>query len=121
MSEADEQREIVKWFRDTYPDYAVCMRVSQSEGQKGGGRKAAIAWSKRIAMGVVKGESDMAILLPRGGFGSLLIEHKAEGSTHTATPEQLEYIRRHNVLGNCAVVTRGVEAAKAAIVQYIES
>lgn len=119
MSESDEVRELVAWFRDKYPDYAMCLRVSQSEGKKGGNRSAAIAWSKRVAMGVVKGESDIAILLPRGSFGSLLIEHKAAEGTHKATKEQLEYIRHHNAIGNCAVVTRGVEMAQAAIDQYM--
>lgn len=119
MSESDEQREIVAWFRSEYPQYAMCLRVSQSEGKKGGGRSAAIAWSKRTAMGVVKGESDIAILLPRGGFGSLLIEHKAEKGQHKTTEAQLAYIQHHNAVGNCAVVTRGVEFAKAAIRQYM--
>jgi len=119
MSESDEVREIVRWFRLQYPEYALCLRVSQSEGKKGGGTSAAIAWSKRVAMGVVKGESDIAILLPRNGWGCLIIEHKAEGGTHKATMEQTAYITHHNHIGNCAVLTRGIDAAKAAIKAYI--
>lgn len=123
MSESDEQRAIVAWFRAEYPEFAKCLRVSQSEGQKGGGRKAAIGWSKRVAMGVVKGESDIAILLPRGGFGSLLVEHKADGSKHTTSEDQIDYINHHNSasVGNCAIVTRGVDMAKAAIRQYMNN
>lgn len=70
-------------------------------------------------MGGITGESDIAILLKRGEFGSLLIEHKAEKGQHKTTPAQLEYIQHHNAVGNCAVVTRGVEMAKAAIRQYM--
>jgi hypothetical protein len=72
-------------------------------------------------MGAVKGESDICIMLPRGGFGSLVIEHKAEGSRHVTSPSQIAYIQTHNAVGNCAIVTRGVEAAKAAIRQYMNN
>lgn len=119
MSEAAEQKEIVSWFRTEYPDYALCLRVSQSGGYRGTGRKGAIRTAKIAAMGGITGEADIAILLRRGEFGSLLIEHKAEGGKHKTTPEQLEYIRHHNAVGNCAVVTRGVDMAKAAIAQYM--
>lgn len=120
MTEAEEQKEIVAWFRATYPDYAVCLRVSQWGDARGRSRKtAAIRRAKARGQGAVDGESDMAILLKRGEFGSLLIEHKSAGQAHKASEAQLEYIRRHNALGNCAIVTRGVEAAKAAIAQYM--
>jgi len=72
------------------------------------------------AQGVHPGESDMLLALPRGDYGSLVIEHKAAGSAHKASPEQLQYIDRHNMSGNCAIVTRGVDAAKAAIITYME-
>ena len=119
MTESDEQKAIVAWFRTEYPDYALCLRVSQSGGYRGAGRKGAIRTAQVAAMGGITGESDIAILLKRGEFGSLLIEHKAENGQHKTTPAQLEYIRHHNAVGNCAVVTRGVEMAKAAIRQYM--
>ena len=110
MSETDEQKAIVAWFRAEYPEYALCLRVSQS-----GGYRAQIA-----SMGGITGESDIAILLRRGQYGSMLIEHKAEGSKHPTSPAQLEYIQHHNACGNCAVVTRGIEMAQAAIRQYMD-
>jgi len=118
-SEADEQKGIVAWFRAEYPDYALCLRVSQSGGYRGSGRNGAIRTAKVAAMGGVTGESDIAILLPRAGFGSLLIEYKASHGEHDATEAQLEYIRHHNSVGNCAVIARGVEMAQAAIRQYM--
>ena len=122
LSESDEQKEIVRWFRSEYPEFAKCLRVSQSGGYRGKGRQGAIRSALIKAMGGVTGESDIAILLPRGGtYGSLLIEHKAAGGAHKATPAQIDYIDYHNGIGNMAVITRGVEAAKAAIRQYIES
>ena len=119
MSESDEQREIVAWFRSEYPQYAKCLRVSLAGLNFGSGSRAARMVNYVRSMGVVEGESDIAILLKRGEFGSLLIEHKAEKGQHKTTEAQLEYIRHHNAVGNCAVVTRGVEMAKAAIRQYM--
>lgn len=119
MTEAQEQKAIVAWFRETYPDYKYALRVSMN-GVPRHGRHGRVIWAYMRGQGVHKGEADIAILLPRGGFGALLIEHKAEGSTHKLTPEQAEYISFHNVIGNCAIVTRGVEFAKSAITQYME-
>ena len=72
------------------------------------------------AQGGVTGEADIAILLPRGEYGSLLVEHKADGSTHKLSDAQQEYLDYHNIIGNCAVSTRGTEALKAAILAYME-
>jgi hypothetical protein len=119
MSESAEQKQIVAWFRQAYPEYAMSLRVSQSGGYRGKGRTGAIRSAQVTAMGGITGESDIAILLKRGGFGALLIEHKAEDSQHTASKAQLDYIRYHNAIGNCAVVTRGVGMAMGAIKQYM--
>ena len=89
MTESDEQKAIVAWFRTEYPDYALCLRVSQSGGYRGAGRKGAIRTAQVAAMGGITGESDIAILLKRGEFGSLLIEHKAEKGQHKTTEAQL--------------------------------
>ena len=119
MSEASEQRQIVQWFRETYPEYAHCLRVSLAGLNFGSGQRAARMVNHIRSQGIHPGEADILIALQRGGFGSLVIEHKADGSAHKASPEQLQYIDRHNDVGNVAVITRGVDAAKAAIVAYM--
>ena len=93
--------------------------MSQSGGFIGKGRQGAIRRAKINAEGGVKGESDLAILLSRGRFGSFLLEHKAGGAKHVVSQAQQEYLDHHNNIGNCAVSTRGVGAAKAAIVAYM--
>lgn len=119
VTEAEEQKAIVLWFRTKYPKYAMSLRASQSGGFKGKGRRGAIRMSEIKAMGGVTGESDLQIALPRGVYGSLFIEHKAEGAAHKATESQLAYIDYHNKHGNCAVVTRGIDMAIKAIDQYM--
>ena len=97
------------------------MRVSQSGGFIGKGRAGAIRRAKIKAQGGVTGESDIAILLKRGGYGSLIIEHKADKSSHVVSEKQQEYLDYHNIVaGNYAVSTRGVEAAKREITKYME-
>lgn len=121
MSESSEQKTIVAYFRAQYPKYAMSLRVSQSGGFRGRGKEGAIRSRNVQSMGGVTGESDIAILLPRGGFGCLLIEHKADGGKHMATPMQLSYLEYHRSQGNCAVLTRGVEAAISAIDAYMSA
>jgi hypothetical protein len=119
QSEAAEQKTIVAYFRAQYPQYAMSLRVSQSGGFRGKGREGAIRSNNVQSMGGVTGEADIAILLPRGGFGCLLIEHKAADGKHSATHAQLHYLEYHQANGNCAVLTKGIESAIAAIDAYM--
>jgi hypothetical protein len=119
VTETEEQKAIIAYFRERYPQYAMSLRVSQSGGYRGAGRKGAIRTAQVTAMGGVTGEADIAIMLPRQGFGSLVIEHKAAGSAHKASDEQVAYIEYHRDNGNCAVITRGVDMAITAIDTYM--
>lgn len=119
--EEAEQREIIKWFRDTYPDYRRCVRVSLAGLNFGSGRRGAIMTNSVRSQGVEEGEADILIAIPRGGYGSLVIEHKADDAMRGATGKQLEYIDFHNSVGNCAVVTKGIDMAKTAIRTYMEA
>ena len=119
MSETDEQKALVKWYRQTYPQWRLSLRVSQSGQYRGKGRQGAIRTAQSNAMGTVTGEADVAILLPRGDFGCLLIELKGGESSWKATDDQIEYIQYHNQVGNCACVCKGVEMAKLAIQEYL--
>jgi len=120
MSETEEHKAIISWYRETYPQYAMSLRVSTNGMHRGKGKRAHISIAKAKGQGAVVGESDIAILLPRGGYGCLLIEHKADDAMRGATQAQLEYIEYHNQHGNCACVTKGVAMAKAAIQTYME-
>lgn len=120
MSEASEQKEIIKWFATEYPEYIRCVRVSLAGLNFGSGQRAARMVNHVRSQGIQEGESDIAICLPRGEYGSLLIEHKKDDAMRGATGKQLEYIQFHNGVGNCAVVTKGYNMAIAVIKQYME-
>jgi len=120
MSESSEQRELVKWFRQTWPEYEKSLRVSMSGMNYGSGQRGAMLARHVKSQGVVKGEADIAIMLKRGTFGCMVIEHKADDAMRGATAAQLEYIEYHRAIGNCAIVTKGVDMAKLAIQQYMD-
>jgi len=119
VSESDEHKAIVRYFRATWPQHALALRVSANGVHRGKGLAAMRRIAKEKAHGFVTGEADIAILLPRRGYGCLLIEHKADEAIKGATAAQMEYITYHNANGNCACVTKGLDMAVAAINQYM--
>lgn len=121
LSEWHEQRDIVTWFRQTWPEHSRAIRISMNGLNLGGGRRAAIMIKQMRAQGMVEGESDIAILIPKPPHGCLILEHKASDSAHKLTEDQGRYLEYHESIGNCATTTRGIEAAKAAITTYMES
>ena len=121
MSEWHEQRDIVKWYKETWPEHSQALRVSMNGINLGGGQRAAIMIKQMRAQGMVDGEADIAILIPKPPFGCLILEHKASDSAHKLTEEQGTYLEYHNSIGNCAAMTKGIDAAKAAITTYMES
>ena len=119
MSESAEHKDIVRYFKTRWPQHALALRVSANGIHRGKGLAAMRRIAKEKAHGFVTGEADIAILLPRQGFGCLVIEHKADEAIKGATEAQLAYIRYHNENGNCAVVTKGLAMAIAAIDTYM--
>lgn len=119
MTEAQEQKEVVAWFRERWPQHQQALRLSLNGLNFGSGRKAAKMINYIKSQGAVKGEADLAILLPRKGYGCLVIEHKAKYDTRRPDQDQLDYIGYHNHIGNLAVVTKGVEDMKSVILDYM--
>lgn len=118
-NEWHEQRTIVAWYRKLWPQHERSLRVSMNGLNFGGGQKAARMISQMRAQGMVEGESDIAIMLPRQRYGGLILEHKALGSKHDLTQGQRDYLDYHQKIGNRALMTRGVEQAKEVIAEYM--
>lgn len=119
MNESEEHKAIVRYFRDKWPQYQRSLRVSANGIHRGKGQAAMRRIAKEKAHGFITGESDISILLPRGRFGSLIIEHKAGDAMRGATESQREYLDYHNSVGNCACETKGIDMAIAAIETYM--
>ena len=110
---------MVAWFRKKYPAHVKSLRVSQSGGHRGKGKMAAIRIAKAKGQGEVKGEADIVILLPKGGYGCLVIEHKGENQGHSLSNDQQEYLDYHNACGNLAISTRGIYELTSRIEDYM--
>jgi hypothetical protein len=85
----------------------------------GSGKRGAIMAKHVRSQGVVDGESDLLFAVPKGEFGSLVLEHKAETSKHPISDDQMAYNHYHNEIGNCGIITKGIDAAKTAISIYM--
>ena len=120
-TEFEEQREVVAWFREKWPQHQKSLRLSLNGLNLGGGKKAAMIINQIKSQGAVLGEADLVILLPRMGYGALVIEHKAENDKKGPSDEQLDYIGYHNMIGNKALITKGVQKFKDAILEYMNN
>jgi hypothetical protein len=119
--EEKEQSEFVKWFRAKHPDLAKGLRVSMAGMKRTGRRAGAMMWNKMKSLGVTRGEPDIAILIARGGYHSLVIEHKGEGMARQLTDEQQEHLDWHASQGNKAIQTRGLDELKEAVEEYLDA
>jgi len=119
VNEWQEQREVIKWFREKWPEHEKSIRLSLNGINLGGGKRAAIMISQMKAQGMVLGESDLCIALPKGGFGCLMIEHKSAIDKKGPTDDQIDYAKYHNQIGNKAVFTKGILDLKDIILDYM--
>lgn len=74
-----------------------------------------------MQQGLTPGVSDVALLVPRGGYHGLLIEIKRRDATPCCVnPKQKEFLDFHTAQGFRAEWCKGWEAARDLIVQYLE-
>lgn len=111
-NESNMQISCVKWFRLAYPQYAY-MLFSVPNGGTRGATEAKIL----KAEGVVAGVSDLILLIPRNGKGSLCFEMKTRTGVQRITQHVWqEEAEKH---GNQYVVIRSFDEFKKAIEEYL--
>lgn len=119
MTETEEQKIAIKWLRDRFPEYDKSIRVSLSGLNFGSGARAGRMINHIKSLGVVGGESDILLALPKGGYGSLVLEHKGADQSHKVSEKQQEYLDYHTGIGNLSISTRGIDEFKSAILDYL--
>ena len=119
MSEWQEHREVIRWFREEFPEYYQCTRLSLNGVNLPAGKTAAIMINQFKAQGMVKGEADLFFAVPSIRFHGLFVEMKAE-TGGKVSEEQRGYLDTMSLLGYQAKVTAGAEAAKEVISNYME-
>lgn len=122
MTESEEQREVVRWFRGEFPELSQAIRLSMN-GINFGSMRSSPKGARMISMmrsqGMTDGETDLAFLIPNDQFHGLLIEMKTKNGK--PTDKQLAYINFMNGQGYFATVCYGAEDAKRTIESYIRS
>lgn len=117
--ESAEQKAFVSWFKAEYPGHGQSLRTSLRGLNFGSGQRAGRMINFIKSQGSVDGESDLAILIPKGKYGALVVEHKGEGMARKLTDEQAGYLAYHNSVGNYAVSTRGIAELKSVVSEYM--
>ena len=120
LKETQHQIKVVKWWRETYPTLWRCLQASASGAVLGGNPRArAIQMNTMKASGLVIGQCDLFLAIPKHNYHGLYIEMKA--SKGVVSVEQEEFIESMRAQGYMAEVCYGNEAAIELIKSYIDS
>ncbi|WP_020408945.1 VRR-NUC domain-containing protein [Hahella ganghwensis] len=117
-SEHEEQKALVQW--------ADCQRIPQGLigdflfSVPNGGDRHRIVAAKLKAEGVRKGVPDLMLALPLGGYAGLFIEMKRRKGGKLYSHQQ-QWITRLKKVGYKVVVCAGWDAARIAIIQYLQT
>jgi len=117
MSEFQEQKDLVAWFKAKYPAYVKCLRLSLNGINLPAGRRGAIMMSQCKSQGLTPGESDLFFAIPNLIYHGLFIEMKA--GKGKATQDQIDYLAVMDNLGYRTAVITGAEKAKQFIEDYM--
>lgn len=117
MTEAEEQKALVSWFREFYPEYSHCIRVSLNGITLGKGQNAARRMASLKAQGLTVGESDLMFCVPSNGYHGLMIEMKTKRGRITDAQE--EYLAKMEFLGYRAECCYGFADAKQVVSEYM--
>ena len=114
--ERDEQTLLFEWSEYaecTYPELQYMYHVPNE------GRRSAAQAASLHLQGLKSGVPDICLPVPRGGYGALYIELKRKRGG-VVSKEQKKWVDGLNAVGNKAVVCRGFEEARDAIIAYMK-
>ena len=117
MSEFHLQRDLIKWFKETYPQYQKCIRLSMNGINLGGGAKAARIINQMRSQGMTPGESDLFFAIKTSRFAGLFLELKDKGKS--PTDAQNEYLYEMIRNGYFADWCDNLDEAKNMVSKYI--
>ena len=113
-AESEIQRSCVRWFRTEFPEHALMLFAVPN-----GGGRSRVEGAIMKGEGVTAGVSDLIFLEARGGYGALCIEMKTRYKRSRQSDPQKEWQAAAEAAGNKYVVTRSLEAFKAAVYEYM--
>lgn len=110
-SEAKYQSEVVIWFWNTYPEYRGLLYHNFNNPRN------KIQGAQLIALGLIKGNPDLTLAIPRGDFGALYIEMKKPGEKPRES--QVKQMGRLKEAGNAVEWADNSDDAKKLILKYL--
>jgi hypothetical protein len=126
ISEHSEQVNFFETIRNDYrfnPEFNEGVLFAVPNGVWIGGQNKFALFAKYKAEGFKPGVSDVLYLQPRGEFGYLAIEMKAEdrrGESDAVTPEQTDFLEAVERAGGWGVVCYGCDEAVSVFKTYME-
>jgi len=121
MSEHDQTKAVVAWFKRQYPKHAECL-VGSANGSHIAGKRyqRKNKMDKLKAEGLKPGASDFFIAVPRSGKHGLWVEMKDVKLTWCSVKKnQREHMDLMNLMGYEAIWCAGADVAIAAIKVYM--
>jgi len=120
LKESAEQAIVVRWFVAQYPRLWRHLQASQNGAVlSGNAAQRAIQVRRLKAMGMVVGQADLFLALPRVNSHGLYIEMKSE--VGKISPEQREFLDDMSSQGYITMVANGADQAINAIKFYMKS
>ena len=125
FEESYTQQACVAWFNAQYPSLSGLLFAVPNDGRRTmkmvrtstGYKTVCVGGSRKKAEGLVAGVSDLILLVPRGGFGSLCIELKTSVGRQSST--QKEWQRKAEMAGNKYIICRNVESFSEEVKKYL--
>jgi len=114
MSESQEQATVVQYFNAKWPEYKIFAVPNGTHIRSYAGR------AKAKREGLLKGVSDLIIMVAIGSYHGLVIEMKDKGKTkRSLTPEQKAFLEYAHWQGWKAVWCAGADEAIKVIDEYM--
>ena len=114
-SESQEQSSVIRW---AWQRSATIPELRNLVSIPNGSRRDAATAAKLVREGLRAGFPDMALFIPRGGYGALFIEMKRRHNA-VVRPNQAEWHERLRNSGYAVAVCYGSQEAIQAIEVYL--
>lgn len=111
-SESQHQAALIKWFWNKYKQYRGLLYHNFNNPRN------AINGAQLVAVGLIKGNPDLTLAVPKGGHGALYLELKKPGEK--PRKEQLKQMERLKKAGNLVKWADNAEEAAEIIVNYLK-
>ena len=123
MSEHNQQKAVINWFKVKYPKFAGCLfAIPNGTYLSGDSKRRGQQMNKLKSEGFKPGVSDLFLAVPKHGFCGLWIEMKdIKKKIKSVSDSQMEHLTLMDKMGYGAIWCSGSQQAIDTITSYIEN